>query len=362
MDINHKLELVSKNVEEIVTDSELRALVETKSKPRAYWGFECSGFMHIGMGLVVGAKIIDMIEAGFEFVVFLADWHSWINNKLGGNMENIRKCGEYFKDCFTAVGVPHERVKYLWASELTSDREYWEKVIRIAKLASINRVRRTLPIMGRSMETSDMEAAAIIYPCMQAADIFHMDLDVACAGIDQRKAHMLARDVADRLGRPKPVCIHTPLLTGLQEPGSRGEDKFDEDSGMDLKIRMKMSKSLAGSCILIHDAPEEISSKLMAAYCPPRVVQGNPVLEIAEYIVLPKEGKLHIPRADKFGGPIDIESAGQLREQYSDGRLHPLDLKKGVTDSLIHILEPARRYFASYGENLDAMKRIEITR
>jgi len=362
MSTDHKLGLVSRNVEEIVTHSELRTLLETKSKPRAYWGFECSGFMHIGIGLVTGAKIRDMVEAGFEFIVFLADWHSWINNKLGGVMENIRQCGEYFKDCFTAVGVPREKVTYLWASELAGDREYWEKVIRIGKISSINRIWRALPIMGRSMESSDVEAAAIIYPCMQAADIFQMELDIACAGMDQRKAHMLARDVAEKLGRPKPVCVHTPLLTGLQEPGSRHDEKFDEDSEMDLKIKSKMSKSIAGSSILIHDTPDEINSKLMGAFCPPRVAYGNPVFEIAKYIVFPEEGKLHVPRADKFGGPIDLESVNHLEKDYSDGRLHPLDLKKGVADSLIRILEPARRYFASHKENLDAMKRIEITR
>lgn len=362
MDIERRLNLVSRNVEEIVTSSELRTLLETKSNPRAYWGFECSGFMHIGIGLVTGAKIRDMINAGFEFIIFLADWHSWINNKLGGNMDNIRTCGDYFKDCFTALGVPPQRTRYIWASELTGDRAYWEKVIRIGKLSSIHRIWRTLPIMGRSMETADMDTATMIYPCMQAADIFHMDLDVACAGMDQRKAHMLARDVADKIGRKKPICIHTSLLTGLQEPVSKDTERFDEDSEMDRKIKSKMSKSIAASSILIHDSPDEISSKLRAAYCPAGLTEGNPILEIAKYVVFPEEGGIHIPRADKYGGPVDLKSFIQLEKEYSNGKLHPLDLKKGVAESLIRILEPVRGFFESHNKNLDAMKKIEITR
>ena len=153
--IEEKLNIVMNGAEEVVTPSELKTLLEEKTRPRAYWGFECSGFMHIGIGLVTGAKIKDLVKAGFEFIVFLADWHSWINNKLGGNMENIRVCGEYFKDCFTALGIPQDGVKYIWASELVEDKGYWEKVIRIGKLSSIQRVWRTIPIMGRSMDASD---------------------------------------------------------------------------------------------------------------------------------------------------------------------------------------------------------------
>lgn len=362
MDVERRLNLVSRNVEETITPSELRALLETKSNPRAYWGFECSGFMHIGMGLVTGPKIKDMINAGFEFVIFLADWHSWINNKLGGDMDNIRICGEYFKDCFTALGILPERTRYVWASELAENRDYWEKVIRVGKLSSIHRIWRALPIMGRSMETADMDTASMIYPCMQAADIFHMDLDVACAGIDQRKAHMLARDVADKIGRKKPVCVHTPLLTGLQESASRGSEMFDEDLETDRKIKSKMSKSIASSSILVHDSPNEISSKLKAACCPVGLTKGNPILEIAKYIVFPEEGEIHISRADKYGGSVDFKSFVELERVYSNGKLHPLDLKKGVAESLIRILEPVRQFFEGHKKNLDLMKEIEITR
>ncbi|MBS7656721.1 tyrosine--tRNA ligase, partial [Candidatus Bathyarchaeota archaeon] len=84
MDIERRVELVLRNTEEVVTREELRSLLETESSPKAYWGFECSGFMHVGMALIPGVKIRDMVEAGFDFTIFLADWHSWINNKLGG--------------------------------------------------------------------------------------------------------------------------------------------------------------------------------------------------------------------------------------------------------------------------------------
>ena len=316
--------------------------------------------MHIGMGLVCGSKIKDMIEAGFEFIIFLADWHSWINNKLGGNLENIRTCGEYFKHCFTALGIKPEKVRYVWASELARDIKYWEKVIRIAKSVSLRRTWRALPIMGREMNLQDMETAWVYYPCMQAADIFYMDLDVACAGMDQRKAHMLARDVAEKTGWKKPVCVHTHLLMGLQGPGKMGS--FDENAEINLQISSKMSKSIPKSCIFVHDSPEEIRAKLRAAYCPPKEARGNPVLELARYVIFAERNVLEVPRPERYGGPVAFESYGELEKSYVEGRLHPLDLKEGVAEALIEILAPVREYFRQHPEPLERMLEMKITR
>ncbi len=359
MDTEEKLDLIMRNTVEIITQDELRSLLETKSKPRAYWGFESSGLMHIGLGVVCGTKIKDMVEAGFHFIVFLADWHSWINNKLGGTMENIRLCGEYFKECFTALGV--KNVEYLWAADIAEDISYWEKVIKVAKGASVNRIWRALPIMGREMAFQDIETAWLFYPCMQAADIFHMELDVACSGMDQRKAHMLARDAAEKLDWRKPPCVHVPLLMGLQEP-SESNKQLDEDSSLNLQIISKMSKSKPSTCIFVHDSPEEIRTKLKNAYCPPKQVTGNPVLEEAHYAVFPNTKELTITRPPKYGGNEAFTNYATLEKAYKEGKIHPLDLKNAVAEALIQILEPVRIHFKKHPERLEKMKKIEVTR
>jgi tyrosyl-tRNA synthetase len=345
MDAETRLELVMRNTEEIITREEMRSLLETKASPRAYWGFEASGMMHIGMGLVCGRKIIDMLEGGFEFIIFLADWHSWINNKLGGRMENIQACGEYLKECFKALGVPSQ-VRYIWASELASEREYWERVIRVGKSVNVNRIWRALPIMGREMNQSDLEAASTFYPCMQVADIFQMKLDVACAGMDQRKAHALARDVADKLGYRKPTCLHTHLLPGLTGMKRMDAVNFDENQQLNIEITSKMSKSVAEGGVIVHDEPETIRKKLRSAYCPEKETENNPVLEIARYAIFPWLGTFPIDRPAKYGM----------------GKVHPLDLKNSVAESLVKILEPVREEFRQYPQLLEKMKQMEITR
>jgi len=317
--------------------------------------------MHIGMGLVCASKIKGMTKAGFHYIVFLADWHSWINNKLGGDMEKIRICGEYIKQCFTAIGVKPTSVQYLWASDIAKDITYWEKVIRIAKSASLQRTWRALPIMGREMRMTDIETAWVYYPCMQAADIFHMNLDVACAGIDQRKAHMLARDVAEKLGWKKPSCVHTHLLMGLQGPET-AEKEFDENADLNIQISSKMSKSIPKSCIFVHDTPNEIKIKINEAYCPPKQVKGNPILELAKYVVFAEKESLQIPRPAKYGGPENFESYEKIEKAYVKGEIHPLDLKNGVTEALTEILKPVREHFRKHPQLLEKMMEIEVTR
>ncbi len=315
--------------------------------------------MHIGMGLVCGGKIKDMTDQGFDFTIFLADWHSWINNKLGGDIERIRIVGEYFKHCFTALGIPSSKVKYVWASELASDTSYWEMVIRIAKSATVSRIQRTLPIMGRSISSTEVEAAALIYPCMQVADIYHMNIDVACAGIDQRKAHMLSREIASKFGYKKPISLHTPLLTGLEQTGQN--EKFDEDARLSLKIGSKMSKSMPSRCIYIHDTPIQIKDKLNSAYCPPKEVENNPVMDIAEHVIFPHTGSLYLDRPEKYGGPTTFHSYQKLADEYYKGEIHPQDLKKNVSAALSNILEKVRAYFKDHKEPLDKVMEFETS-
>ena len=316
--------------------------------------------MHAGTGLIVGKKMSDYVEAGFEFIIFLADWHSWINNKLGGDMDNIKLGGEYFKDCFSALGLPEGKVHYLWASELVEDVSYWEKIVRVMKASSLRRILRSMPIMGRSASQDDVESAWALYPAMQACDIFQMDLDVACSGIDQRKVHMLAREVAPKIGYKPPVCLHSPLLPGLQV--NEKEGTFDEDHKIDQSIKGKMSKSITKGAIWLNDAPEDIREKYEQAYCPAKIVEGNPIMDHARMVVFPHLGVLEIERPEKYGGDINFNKFEDLAKVYAAGSLHPLDLKKAVGEAFISLLEPVRDYFKKKPENLEKMKLLKVTR
>src|SRR5712691_380078 len=345
MSVEDRADLVLRGTEEVVTRAELRALLDRDAVPRAYVGLEPSGLMHIGTGFMIGSKVTDLIHAGFHTIVFLADWHAYINDKLGGSLENLRICADYFRDGFRAVGVP-DSVEYLYANEFVRHPEYWQNVIRASKASTVARMRRALTIMGRKEEEADLDASMLIYPAMQVADIHWMDLDLALGGMDQRHAHMLYRDVAPKLGWKQVVALRTPLLPALDGGGR-----------MDL-VAGKMSKSRPDASILLNDGPRDVERKIGKAFCPAKETKGNPILEMARLILFPRQEKLKVPRDPKFGGDLVYESFDALSKAYSDGELHPKDLKAGVTAGLNRELTPVRKYFEAHPENLSSLLKI----
>ncbi len=357
-----RFELVSRNLVEIITVEELRKLLEEKKRPRAYIGYEPSGLFHIGW-LIWAMKVRDLVEAGFDMIILEATWHAWINDKLGGNMELIKKDALYVRHVLKALGIDVSKIRFVDAEDMVSDKRYWEILLRVAKNTTLARMKRALTIMGRKAEEAEMDFSKLIYPTMQVTDIFYLDVDVALGGTDQRRAHMLARDVAEKLGYKKPIAIHTPLLTGLQGAGRMDVSRIDEDI---FAVELKMSKSRPETTILVHDSPEEIKRKIRKAYCPAREVRFNPIIEINKYILFTqKDFILHIDRPKKYGGPIDIHSYDELEKMFVEGKIHPLDLKNATAEALVKFLEPVRRYFEENKEAkslLETLKSSTLTR
>ncbi|MDY6964486.1 MAG: tyrosine--tRNA ligase [Halobacteriota archaeon] len=358
MDTESKIELAARPpTREIVTYDDLRNLFETEEHPKHYIGYEVSGMIHLGSGYMAARKIKDLLKAGVKPTIFFADYHAWINGKLGGDLDLIRNVAKrYYQKAFESLGLSD--VDYVFASDLYEDLNYWTEAINIANNVTIKRVMRTLAIMGRR-EAEVNQVSQLMYTPMQVADIFHMDVQIAHSGMDQRKAHMVAREVAPKIEREKPVALHHGLLMGLTSPRRAG---YEEDELLDLEISSKMSKSLPNTCIFIHDSPDTIREKMKKAHCPPKEIVNNPVLEHCKYVVFNEMDTLEIERDAKYGGDLNIKSFEELEKIYQSGELHPLDLKNATAKCLIEILEPSRAYFESHPEVLDVFKEVQISR
>jgi tyrosyl-tRNA synthetase len=125
------------------------------------------------------------------------------------------------------------------------------------------------------------------------------------------------------------------------------------------------------------DSPAEVKAKLKAAVCTPGQVEGNGVLAFVKAVLVPvqqlreeqargrgepraargdgtgsfvkpdaPDGTIFsIGRPEKFGGDIHFSSYQQLEDAYAKEEIHPGDLKSGVTDALVLLLEPIRKMF-----------------
>jgi len=379
MDIEEQIKLITrKPTEEILTEQRLREYLENGVRLKHYIGFEISGFVHLGTGVVSMLKVRDFQKAGVDTTLFLADYHSWINKKLGGDLDTIRKVAKgYFEKALLvsleALGGDPGKVKVILASEFYEEIgiKYFENVLRVSMNTTLSRIRKGITILGRK-EKESISFAQLLYVPMQVADIYSLDVNLAHGGMDQRKAHVIALEVADVFGY-SPIAVHHHLLLGLHindeirakllEAKKTGNKEMLADNIADIK----MSKSKPHSAIFIHDTPEQIREKLRKAYCPIGEVEFNPVIELLEYVVYPvleDKGEQIVITNKKTGEVREFESLDQFKEAYQRKEIHPLDLKEYVAEKLIEILEPARKYFLEGPgrKYLEEMQNLKITR
>jgi tyrosyl-tRNA synthetase len=351
MDIEKRMALVREVGEEILTEEELRELLETKKNPVAYDGFEPSGQMHIAQGVLRAININKMIDAGFNFKMWVADWFAWANNKYGGDLEKIQIAGHYLIEVWKTTGMNLDKVEFVWANDAMSDPEYWKIVMNVATSNSLKRITRCSQIMGRK-ESDDLKASQIFYPCMQCADIFYLKADVTQLGMDQRKVNVLAREVGEKLGFWKPVVVSHHMLAGLKEINTDAQ-------GADRAIEKKMSKSIPDSAIFMTDSYEDIKRKISKAFCPEKVVLENPVLEYNKYIVFEKFDKIKIERPEKFGGDIELSSYAEMENMFVSGALHPMDLKNATAEYIDKLVEPTRKHFEKNQKAKELLEQIQ---
>lgn len=318
MEFEKRLELIKRNVAEIVTEEEFLKLLKDKKSPCVYCGYEPSGPMHLGHFVTI-IKLMNLAEAGFKVKVLLADIHAILNRK--GSEELIAQEVEAWRKTLKAIGLKAEIVL---GSDFQFKKEYQLDVMKLAQESTINRGLRSMQQIARDVENATI--SQLWYPLMQVVDIKALDVDVALGGLEQRKVHMIGRETQEILNHFF-VCLHTPLITSLKGPGQ------------------KMSKSIPGSGISVTDSFDEIKSTIKNAYCPEKDIKENPILQIAQLIIFPLNKKMKIERPEKFGGNLEFSSYEELEKTYSLGKLHPLDLKNAITVELEKIISPIRKNF-----------------
>ena len=375
--IEDKIRLITKNTEEVLKEEEIAPLFDKIENVKHYIGFEISGKIHLGTGLMCMSKVKDLLDAGVNCSIFLADWHSWINDKLGGDREVIKNiAAEYFKEGLKAslkcLGGDPDKVKFILGTDLYHNNDdYWATMIEISKNCTLKRVLRSITIMGRK-EGQSVDFAKLIYPPMQVADIFFQGIHLPHSGLDQRKAHVIAREVALKLkikplldkdnNNIKPIAIHHHLILGLQKPPIW---PVPEENLQELWASMKMSKSIPNSAIFITEEPESIRNKLKKAFCPEKEIKFNPVLDWAKSLIFQNEkSELNVERPEKFGGDISFNTYHALEQSFEKGELHPADLKSAVASSIVEILEPVREHFKKpkLEAMMEEMENLVITR
>jgi tyrosyl-tRNA synthetase len=370
-------------------DQELEFLVNEANKSgeeiKHYIGFEISGKIHLGTGFCTALKIKKLQEAGIRCQIFLANYHTWLNEKLDGKKETISEIQKvYFQPVFEEVcklvDCDSTKLDFINGEDLykhTNDRgmTYLDFMMKVAKNLTLSRVSKSITVTGKK-EGEAVSFGILCYPVMQVADAFFMQSHIVHAGMDQRKCHVLMREVAKDMDEEfelkinnqkiKPIVVHHNLLLSFGINSSDVEKRMSTEN----EDELKMSKSKPNSAIWVHDSVEEITSKINQAYCPMpnkdmdilqnmEVQKFNPILVLCKYLIFPADLILEVSRPEKFGGDKKYHNYQELENDYLESRLHPMDFKNSVAMCLIDWLRPVRDYIDNNPSGLQRLVEIQ---
>lgn len=318
--------LLRRNTAEVVPDAEVDALAEDPDGARVYVGYEPSGTLHLGHMLTV-TKLMDLQRMGMEVVVLLADVHAYLNDK--GTFPEIRETADRMREQFLAYGLDEDATEFVLGSDFQLSEAY---VLDLHEAALETSLRRAQRAMAELQSGETVAVSHVIYPLMQALDIEYLNLDLAVGGLDQRKVHMLHREVAPELGYAARPCLHTPIIADL----TTGVGKMSSSEGID---------------ITMEDDTDTLREKIEAAYCPPTrnpepteagEDRENPVLQLFRYHVFPRVSAVTVERPTEYGGDVTYESYEALASALEAGDLHPADAKSALATELDSLIAPGR--------------------
>jgi len=325
MDAKERLELIKRNMQEIVTEEELVELLKKKKKPSVYLGTSITGRPHIGYFVWV-LKMADFLKAGFKVKLLLADLHGALD-KTPWELLNSRY--EYYSivipAMFESIGADIKNFEIVKGSDFQLKKDYAFDVLKMSTHASMHDCQKASSEVVKQSENPKL--SGLIYPIMQALDEEYLNVDIQYGGLDQRKILMFAREYLPKLGYKPRIEVMTPLIPGLSASG-------------------KMSSSEKGSKIDLIDSKEEVANKLKSAFCPEGIVEDNGVLAFCKYVLMTikkdKNEEFLIKRPEKWGGNLVYKDYKDLEKDFVEKKLHPMDLKSAVAEEINLLLEPIR--------------------
>ncbi|EHL02701.1 Nucleotidylyl transferase [Glarea lozoyensis ATCC 20868] len=334
--------LIKANLQEVLNPEIIDNVILKEKRPlKVYWGTAPTGKPHCGY-FVPMMKIAELLAAGCEVKVLLADIHAFLDTSIIP-LEQVAARAKYYefviKALLTAVGVDISRLIFVLGSSYQYSMEYTRDRF---KLDAVTRYHTALKAGSEVVKTSAEGATigGLQYPGMQSLDEEYLGVDAQFGGVDQRKIFVFAIENLHIVGYKLRAHLMNAMVPGLGDA-------------------VKMSASDADSKIDLLDNSADVAKKLKKAKCEPKTVEGNGVVAFVEHVILralklKNAGPFIVERRDQE--PLSYESADKLKEDYTADVLTPQLLKAAVTVQLNNLLAPIIQAFQESKEWQDVEK------
>ncbi|CAI7659311.1 unnamed protein product [Penicillium glandicola] len=325
--------LIRENLGEILNPELIESILAEGRNPRVYWGTATTGRPHSGY-FVAALKIAQLLAAGCEVVILLADVHAFLDS-MKAPLELVANRVKYYEKIITAVleavGVSTEKLEFVLGSSYQRSSDYVMDVYRLAAMTSEHDCRKAGAEIVKQSTNAPM--SGLLYPILQVLDEEYLKVDAELGGLDQRKLFTAATEWLPKLGYRKRAHLITPMVAGL----SGG----------------KMSSSIEDSKIDLLDPPEAVSKKIRKSEAIPRVVENNGVIALVEFVLLPAAalaGKKEFRVERRDDEPLIYTDIQQLKDDYTNDILTPQLLKPAAADALNRLMEPIHKAYADSAE------------
>jgi len=325
LSVKEKLELVKRNLQEVISEEELENLLKKKKNPSLYWGTMPTGSVSFAYFFPM-LKLADFLKAGFKVKILLADLHAALD---GVPWDLLEKRYKYYERAITLIlrslDVDLKNLEFVKGSEIQMNEKYFNDVLKLSTLTSISNAKHSASEAVKTAQ-GDVKLSGLIYPLMQALDEEYLEVDAQFAGLDQRKILVFAREFLPKIGYKPRIELMVPMIRGL--------------------VGKQMSSSVESSKIDLLNDEKTVVKKVNAA----DFVTGsleNGIIDILKYLIFVIKGdrneKLVIERPEKYGGNLSYANYDKLEKDVLAKKIHPLDLKNAVAKEINILLEIFRK-------------------
>ena len=287
-----------------------------------YTGRGPSGHTHIGhlIPWVFAKWLQDKFDVNMYFQ--LTDDEKFFS-KQNLKLEETKKFAFENALDFIALGFKHKNTKIIIDTE--NIRMLYPIAAEVAKKINFS---NTKAVFGF---TNDTNIGMIFYTSLQSAPCFIEDKPVLIPlGVDQDPHFRLTRDVAPRIGKPKPALIHNIMIPSLEGPGG------------------KMSASEENTTIYTTDTPEVVKKKInkyafsggQPDVAQHRKLGGNPDIDVSyQYLKI-------------FFEPDDI-ALKKIYDDYKSGKMITGELKSILIKKINDFLKDHQKKREKAREQID---------
>ena len=373
--LDEQFELISRGVEEIIPEQELRDKIENsiKNDKPLIVKLGCDPSrpdLHIGHSVVL-RKLRHFQDLGHQAVLVIGDFTAMIGDPTGRNktrpqltIENARDNAKTYLDQAGAVlNMDTLRVVYnsAWLNKMS-----FSDVIKLSSSTTVARMLERDDFNKRYDSEVPISLHEFLYPLAQAQDSVELVSDIELGGTDQKFNLLMGRNLQKIVGQ-KPQCILTmPILEGTD-----GTEKMSKSYGNDIGIS-DSANDMYGKTLSIPDSImlswftlaadvnknylDEVSQKLEDGSINPMVLKR----ELARKIVKLYHDENKVIEAEKYFNKVTVSKG--VPDDIDDYQLKEDDLLVNIiADSgLLNSKSEARRMIKQSAVKIDGKTVTDI--